>query len=73
MAMRYVRYNKSLFFSSLNLELFVQFMLVCIGLDQYRSAKAHSEFLQELLKCLSEDLNEIGFEPTTVPGLIQRE
>ncbi len=48
-------------------------MLVCIGLEQFRSAKAHSEFLQELLRCLHEDLHEIGFEPTTIPGLIQRE
>lgn len=73
MAMRYVRYNKALFFSSQHLELFVQFMLTCIGLDQFRAAKAHSEFLQELLRCLYDDLHEIGFEPTPLPGMIQRE
>jgi transportin-3 len=45
MAMRYIRYNKSLFFKSNALEIFVNFMMRCIGLERYRAAKAHSEFM----------------------------
>lgn len=45
-------------------------MMKCIGLDQYRAAKAHSEFFIEILKVLHGDLIEIGFTPTTEPGMI---
>ena len=44
----------------------------CIGLYQYRAAKAHSEFILELVKNLQSDLESVGYEPIERPGLIQR-
>ena len=45
----------------------------CIGLDQLRAAKAHSEFILELVKNLQTDLEQIGYIPIDRPGLIQRQ
>ncbi len=45
----------------------------CIGLYQYRAAKAHSEFILELVKNLQSDLESVGYEPIERPGLIQRQ
>lgn len=61
MSMRYVRYNKSLFFASSQLEQFVQFMMRCIGLESYRAVKGHTEFLIEFLRSLDDDLAEVGY------------
>ena len=64
MAMQFVRQNKSLFFSSSQLESLIQIMLVCIGLTQEDAARGHSEFLIELLRKVDDELSQVGYMPS---------
>jgi hypothetical protein len=50
---------------------FGQFITACIGLERYRAAKAHSDFLIELLSQLSEDLHEIGLKKIETEGMLK--
>ena len=52
MSLRYLRYNKQVFFACSQLESFVQVMLNSVGLDSKESATTHSSFIRELLKIL---------------------
>ena len=53
---QYCKHNKPLFFESTQLEQIIKFAMFSIGLDEDRSAKAHSDFVIELLKSLQDDI-----------------
>ena len=53
---RYLRYNKTVFFSSSQLQSFVEILLNSVGIEDAEAAEVINRFIKELLKILQEDL-----------------
>ena len=56
---RYIRHNKQIFYQSSTLEMLMKGVTInAIGLEQFAAVKEHSNFLIELTKDVSRDLNQ---------------
>lgn len=56
LSIRYLRYNRNIFFSCSQLESFVTIVLNSVGLESHEAAKEYSRFIRELLKDLEKEL-----------------
>ena len=64
---RYLRYNRTIFFSCSQLQSFVTIVLNAVGLESNDAANEYSRFIRELLRVLENELfkNETPLDPSS--------
>ena len=59
LSLRYIRYNKVIFYSSSTLEILMKELTMnALGVDNYEAAKVHSSFIIEMTRGLKQDLSQ---------------
>ena len=59
LSLRYIRYNKVIFYSSSTLEILMkQLTMNAIGVENYDAAKVHTSFIIEMTRGLKHDLSQ---------------
>ena len=61
LSLRYIRYNKVIFYSCSTLEILMkQLNMNAIGIENYDAAKVHTNFLIEMTRGLNKDVHQPG-------------